>query len=302
MSPKINILKIKFAAMLAAISESIDSKLDGTAAAVSADKLTAPFTLTAGGDLLGNVNIQGDADVTWSIALNTTGVAAGTYPKVTVDAKGRVTGGQLLLAADIPSLDAGKTTTGVFAAARIPTLNQNTTGNAATATKLATGRKISMTGDGEWEVTFDGALAVSSVMTLSNTAVSAGVYGSAGSIPKITVDAKGRVTSVEEIAVDIPASTAMVVNEYVSLTVDELKEYNITTLLGVNAAAFDIKSADITIRVLNSTVGSPTEGAYLNAESVVVYGIKDEERLLIDNQSGLAISLYVKVLVYPAVP
>ncbi len=35
-----------------------------------------------------------------------------------------------------------KITTGTIAANRIPTLNQSTTGNAATATKLATARKI----------------------------------------------------------------------------------------------------------------------------------------------------------------
>lgn len=40
------------------------------------------------------------------------------------------------------TVDASKITTGTFAAARIPTLNQNTTGNAATATKLATARTI----------------------------------------------------------------------------------------------------------------------------------------------------------------
>ena len=40
------------------------------------------------------------------------GVVAGTYPKVTVDAKGRVTGGSSLSASDIPSLDWSKITTG----------------------------------------------------------------------------------------------------------------------------------------------------------------------------------------------
>ncbi|MCY1280958.1 hypothetical protein D9M68_18770 [compost metagenome] len=302
MSPKISILKTKFAAMLQAIAASVDSKLDSNAAAVSADKLTSPFQLSATGDVLGAVNIQGNSNVAWGLALSTTGVGAGTYPKVTVDAKGRVLNGQLLLPADIPDLDASKVNAGVFAAARIPTLNQNTTGNAATATKLAAQRTISLTGDGTWSVPFDGGINATAAFTLANTGVAAGVYGSASTIPKVTVDSKGRVTAVEEIVVDIPASTAVVVNEYVSVAVDELKQYDIATLLGANAALFDIKSAEVCVRVQNTEVGSPTEGAYMNAEAVVVYGIKDEELLLIDNQSGFALNLYVKVLVQPVTP
>lgn len=42
------------------------------------------------------------------------------------------------VAADIPALDASKITTGTFAAARIPTLNQNTTGSAASLTTART--------------------------------------------------------------------------------------------------------------------------------------------------------------------
>ena len=302
MSPSIEFLKTKFAALLQAIATGLAGKLDNDAAAVSADKLTNPFQLSATGDVLGAVNIQGNSNVAWGLSLSDTGVAAGSYPKVTVNAKGRVVGGSLLLAGDIPDLDASKVNSGVFAAARIPTLNQNTTGNAATATKLATSRTISLTGDGTWSVPFDGGLNASAVFTLANSGVAAGVYGSASIIPKITVDAKGRVTAVEEIVVDIPASTAVVVSEYITMAVDELKQYNLVTLLGANAALFDIASAEVCVRVQNTQVGSPTEGAYINAESVVVYGIKDEELLLIDNQSGFALNLYVKALVQPVNP
>jgi len=64
------------------------------------------------------------------------------------------------------------------------------TGNAATATRWATGRTISLTGD----VTgtsgaFDGSAALSFAATLANSGVTAGTY------LKVTVDAKGRVTA-----------------------------------------------------------------------------------------------------------
>ena len=58
----------------------------------------------------GDVTGSGNDSIT--LTLTATGVTAGTYPKVTVDAKGRVTGGSLLSATDVPALDWSKITTG----------------------------------------------------------------------------------------------------------------------------------------------------------------------------------------------
>ena len=46
------------------------------------------------------------------------------------------------------------------------TIGGSISGNAGTATKLATARDISMTGDGAWTVSFDGSGNVSAAMTL----------------------------------------------------------------------------------------------------------------------------------------
>lgn len=63
------------------------------------------------------------------------------------------------------------------------------TGNAATATKWATGRTIALTGDVTGtSAAFDGSAALSFAATLANSGVTAGTY------LKVTVDAKGRVT------------------------------------------------------------------------------------------------------------
>lgn len=71
------------------------------------------------------------------------------------------------------------------------------TGNASTASAWANARTISTTGDLTYTSNpFDGSANTTGVATLANSGVTAGDYGSANEIPRITVDAKGRLTSV----------------------------------------------------------------------------------------------------------
>jgi hypothetical protein len=83
----------------------------------SAATLTTARTIALTGDVTYTSGVfNGSANVTGVATLANSGVTAGTYTKVTVDAKGRVTTGASIVAADVP------------------TLNQNTTGSAATST------------------------------------------------------------------------------------------------------------------------------------------------------------------------
>jgi hypothetical protein len=104
------------------------------------------------------------------------------------------------------STEPTSTVTGLTVGRLYANITGTITGNATTASALQTARTISITGDGSWTVTFDGSANVTAGLTLSNTGVSAGSYGLAGSVPQITFDSKGRATSATNVAIAITAS------------------------------------------------------------------------------------------------
>jgi len=71
--------------------------------ATTAAAWTTARTITLGTDLSGSVSLDGSANVTLNATLVNSGVTVGTYPKVTVNAKGLVTAGSSLAASDIPA-------------------------------------------------------------------------------------------------------------------------------------------------------------------------------------------------------
>ena len=74
----------------------------------TATRLATARSIGMTGDVTWSVNFDGSANVSAAASLSNTGVGAGEYPVVTVNAKGRVTAGRALVAGDIPTLDYNK--------------------------------------------------------------------------------------------------------------------------------------------------------------------------------------------------
>ena len=193
----------------------------GTAAA-----WTTARTLTLSGDATGTVSIDGSGDL--SLAVTVTGAEASSLTgDMTGDVfasngtskvlengtdgtdatfTGAVTGNASTATALATARDIGGVSFDGTAAINLPGVNtagnQDTSGTAATATlaadatKLATARAISVSGDATGTVNFDGSADANITVTLANSGVSANTYGSTTEIPVVTVDAKGRVTGV----------------------------------------------------------------------------------------------------------
>lgn len=70
---------------------------NGTKAAGKATKLATARKISISGDATGSTDFDGNADKTIALTLANSGVAAGTYSAVAVDAKGRVTAGSQIV-------------------------------------------------------------------------------------------------------------------------------------------------------------------------------------------------------------
>ena len=164
---------------------STDSARDlGTTALRWSSLFIDDATVTNGVSIGGDLTVIGDANITGTL----------TYEDVTnIDSVGVVTARSGLVVSS-----GGANITGGITG----DLTGDVTGNADTATTLATSRTLSISGAGTGSASFNGSANAAIALTLANSGVTAGTYGSSSSIPSITVDAKGLITSASTTSID----------------------------------------------------------------------------------------------------
>jgi phage-related tail fiber protein len=168
-------------------------------------------SLTFTGDVTGT----GTTGSSTALTLANSGVTAGTYTKVTVDAKGRVTTGTTLASADLP------TYTGSITSGQVTTALGFTPYNATNPSGYISGNQtITFTGDAT------GSGATSVPLTLANSGVTVGTY------TKVTVDSKGRVTTGTTLnSADLPTYTGAITSSQVTTALG-FTPYNATNPSG----------------------------------------------------------------------
>ena len=132
--------------------------------AASATKLATIRSLSFSGDASGTMSFDGSANVSTNLTLSNTGVVAGTYKSVTVDAKGRISAGNDV----ITGLVTATTATGT---ANQATSNTNTflnitekigsaTTTVGTSTQVTGAGTVSVTSDTTGKITITGAQSI----------------------------------------------------------------------------------------------------------------------------------------------
>ena len=166
-----------------------------------------------------------------------TGDAIGSTALTVVGINGTILSG---LATGILKNTTGTGVPSIAVAGDFPTLNQNTTGSAAT---LATGRTIAITGDLTYtSPSFNGSGNVTAAGTLATVNSNVGTFGSATQIGQFIVNGKGLITGATNITIT-PAASSITGGAALTKTDDT----NVTLTLGGSHATALLGATSLTL-------------------------------------------------------
>jgi hypothetical protein len=149
-------------------------------------------------------------------------------------------------------------------------------GNSATTTKWLNARTFSLTGDATASFTgVDGTANISTAITLANTGVTAGTYGSTTQIPTFTVDAKGRLTAAGTVSVatvlNIAGTTGTDGIDLLSDTLSVVGGVGVTTAVTNNTITINLPQA--VAPTSNVTFNDVTVNGTLNSNDITAANI-----------------------------
>jgi hypothetical protein len=262
--------------------------------AATATKLKTARQLSVSGDATGQVSFDGSANSNIPLTLADTGVGAGTFTKLTVDAKGRAVSGAQLTSLDVTTAltftpfgpaDASSATvsnkivkrdaSGNFAANVIAATEMVATqftgdllGTAQASGRWFSSRTISLANDASGSVAIDGSANVTLSLTLAASGVTPGTYSN------LVIDTKGRVTGAR--AINSADVTTGLGYTPVNKTGDTINgNLTITGNLAVQGTLTQVNTTTIEVDDPIMTVGKSNVGAedYLGVKAELGLGV-----------------------------
>ena len=145
-------------------------------------------------------------------------------------------------------------------------------GNAFSASQLETSRDFSISGDGTAPaVSFDGTADVDLVLTLENTTVTPGSYGSQTQVGTFTVDSKGRLTAASNVNIDFGNANVA--------TADSLTNSRNIAATGDISWDVDFKGHEDVTSIATLANTTVTPGSYGSSTQVGTFTVDSKGRL-----------------------